>query len=309
LALTGRIKDWLKNPDGRLPVSCTVFVVEDSMEGEDGIEASWIFTSRALRYAAGVAVHLSKLRGKGTTNAHGMVASGPVSFARIYSLLNETLRRGGVYRNGAITLHLDYDHPDVLEFINMSRAELPWAKRCLDVDSNVDLVSNFQTRFGDTGVSNLLAAIGRGDLWLQKITYAPNGRRLYGNVCLETLLYHRGTCNIAHINLGALRPDELESAFIRGMEWMCILHPRMGLSRAGEGVYLSSDEDKQVGLGVLGLSNFLAIQGVKYVEFVSALELVTGINEAGRGVQTKDALHLAQIFRSAYFKAADAAKH
>ena len=38
IAITGRIDNWIKDPDGRLPVSCTVFVVEDSIEGENGIE-------------------------------------------------------------------------------------------------------------------------------------------------------------------------------------------------------------------------------------------------------------------------------
>ena len=78
-----------------LPVSCTVFVVEDSMEGPEGIEASWRFVSHALRHGAGVAVHLSNLRPKGSENGKGLTASGPVSFAKIYSTLNEILRRGG----------------------------------------------------------------------------------------------------------------------------------------------------------------------------------------------------------------------
>ena len=94
IARTGRVQNWIDNPDGRLPVSCTVFVVEDSMEGENGIEASWRFVSHALRFGAGVAVHLSKLRPKGHENGKGLTASGPVSFAKIYSVLNETLRRG-----------------------------------------------------------------------------------------------------------------------------------------------------------------------------------------------------------------------
>ena len=38
IARTGRVQNWMDNPEGRLPVSCTVFVVQDSMEGEDGIE-------------------------------------------------------------------------------------------------------------------------------------------------------------------------------------------------------------------------------------------------------------------------------
>ena len=52
IARTGRVQNWMDNPEGRLPVSCTVFVVQDSMEGEDGIEKSWRFVSHALRYGA-----------------------------------------------------------------------------------------------------------------------------------------------------------------------------------------------------------------------------------------------------------------
>ena len=61
IARTGRVQSWIDNPQSRLPVSCTVFVVEDSMEGDNGIESSLRFTSFALRHAAGVAIHLSKL--------------------------------------------------------------------------------------------------------------------------------------------------------------------------------------------------------------------------------------------------------
>jgi ribonucleotide reductase alpha subunit len=134
IARTGRVQDWLDSPESRLPVSCTVFNVEDSMEGDDGIEASWRFVSHGLRNGAGVAIHLSSLRERNAENGKGLVASGPVSFGKIYSTLNEILRRGGVYKNGAVVLHLDYDHPDALEFINASRSELPWVKRCINVD-------------------------------------------------------------------------------------------------------------------------------------------------------------------------------
>ena len=48
IARTGRVQQWIDNPTNRLPVSCTIFNVEDSMEGSDGIEASWRFVSHAL---------------------------------------------------------------------------------------------------------------------------------------------------------------------------------------------------------------------------------------------------------------------
>ena len=117
ISRTGRVQSWLDNPESRLPVSCTVYVVEDSMEGRAGIEASWRFVSHALRFGAGCAVHLSNIRARGSENGKGLTASGPVSFAKIYSTLNETLRRGGIYKNGAVVAHLDIDHPDIIEFV------------------------------------------------------------------------------------------------------------------------------------------------------------------------------------------------
>ena len=41
ISRTGRVQSWIDDPTSRLPVSCTVFVVEDSITGDNGIEASW----------------------------------------------------------------------------------------------------------------------------------------------------------------------------------------------------------------------------------------------------------------------------
>ena len=158
ISRTGRVQSWLDNPESRLPVSCTVFVVEDSMEGPEGIEASWRFASHALRNGAGCAIHLSNLRPKGDDNGRGLTASGPVSFGKIYSVLNEILRRGGTYKNGAIVLHLDLDHSDAVEFITTSRSELPWVKRCIDLDDEK------WKNASDTTRQALIYGIRSGDL-------------------------------------------------------------------------------------------------------------------------------------------------
>ena len=182
IARTGRVQNWIDDPTSRLPVSCTVFVVKDSMEGEDGIEASWRFVSHALRYGAGVAVHLSELRPRGTENGKGLVASGPVSFGKIYSCLNEQLRRGGVYKNGAVVLHLDLDHADIYEFIETPRHELPWAKRCINLSQ-----ADWDNAHHEVKQA-ILKGIARGDIWLCKKRYDKHGNRIYGNVCLEVFL-------------------------------------------------------------------------------------------------------------------------
>jgi hypothetical protein len=264
IARTGRVQDWLDDPEGRLAVSCTTFVVEDSMEGRDGIESSWRFVSHGLRNGAGVAVHLSKLRGKGDENGKGLVASGPVSFGKIYSTLNEILRRGGLYKNGAVVLHLDYDHPDILDFIQASRSELPWVKRCVNVDEQ------FLDNISEETLQALMKGIANGDIWLIKKRYNTKGERIYGNVCLEVFLPSRGTCLLQHVNLGACAIEDIEGAFVEGMTQLCELHGKTGVGETGE--YLPSSIDKQVGLGILGLANFLSIHGISYKDFGDALE-------------------------------------
>jgi len=272
IARTGRVQSWIDDPTSRLPVSCTVFVVEDTMEGPDGIEASWRFVSHALRYGAGVAVHLSKLRPKGSENGKGLVASGPVSFAKIYSTLNEILRRGGVYKNGAVVCHLDLNHPDVLEFITVGRADLPWVKRCININYHWWNVAPKEVK------EALILGIKRGDIWLNKTKVDRNGNRIRGNVCLEVYLPSRGTCLLQHVNLGGCELDEISSAFVNGMSELCSLHGKTNVGESGE--YLPSETDRQVGLGMLGLANLLRRYGVTYKEFGEALAAVNDGNKA-----------------------------
>ncbi len=263
ISRTGRVQQWLDNPESRLPVSCTVFVVEDSMEGPEGIEASWRFASHALRHGAGCAIHLSKLRPKGHENGKGLTASGPVSFAKIYSVLNETLRRGGHYKNGAIVAHLDIDHPDILEFVQLPRSEAPWIKRCVDLDAGK--WNETDARVKDA----ILYGIKSGDIWLNKIKYDDKARRIFGNVCLEVYLPSRGTCLLQHINLGACEIGNIKEAFVRGMSELCELHSSTGVGSTGE--YLPSETDRQIGLGCLGLANLLKRYRVTYEDFGHAL--------------------------------------
>jgi hypothetical protein len=241
--------------------------VEDSMEGPEGIEASWRFASHALRNGAGVAIHLSKLRPAGTVTKKGsdeLVASGPVSFGRLYSTLNEILRRGGTYRNGAIVLHCDLNCPDIIDFILADRQDLPWVKRC------VNITEEWWNETTTACKKALLHGIKSGDIWLNKVRY-HNGERIFGNVCLEVYLPSRGTCLLQHVNLGQCELKDIPTAFLGGMSQLCNLHSETGVGKTGE--YLDPAVDRQVGLGMLGLANLLRRLGVTYEEFGNALEL------------------------------------
>lgn len=266
--MTGRVNSWLNKPEGRLPVSCTGIAVQDSMEGLDGIENSWLFASYALRNGAGVAIDLSDLRPRGADNGRGLVASGPCGFAEVYSKLNEILRRGGAYKNGAITLYLDYDHPDLEEFLNMTPEQLPWAKRAIYVDDRL---------MESPHLDLIIQRMRDGKLWLSKKRWDRHGRRLYSQVCMEIAFFSRSTCLLGHLNAGTVEVEGIPEAMEAGTRFLCELHGQTGVGKDDR--YLRPEEDKQVGYGVVGLANLLARESITYADFVTALERILGYGE------------------------------
>ena len=187
LAVSGRPKRYILNPEAKIfPVSCTVLDVHDTCYDLDEdchyletIFGSWTYAGIALKTNAGVAINMNRLRPSGSGNEWGMEASGPVSFMTMYSHINDIIRRGnGVYRNGAVTLYMDYDHPDFLKYLATSSEALPDAYRAAYVDEKLFAPENQEV------LDAIINAVLDGTLFLAKKRWDRKGQRLFSNVCV-----------------------------------------------------------------------------------------------------------------------------
>jgi hypothetical protein len=291
----GYLFDYFVDPPLDGPHPSIILKVQDSMDydpNEPGdisiMDASFYIFRNTL---AGIDTYLdtSLIRKEGTISSKGQISSGPKSFWQIFraahtlahdqtieslltllSTFNMVIRRGGIYKNGAVTTSLPIWNTHFAAYASAHPPYThPWLKKGAVVPKD----------WQEFPVEMYLAfeAVNRGDLWLEKaiaedgVTWlkAKSTRtRLGHNVCREILLKSKGTCILLPINYGlAKEPQDLVQAYVEGMDYLCKFQKADHQAKAG--IYLGADVDKQVGLGLLGFANLLKLEAITYQDFVN----------------------------------------
>ena len=275
---------------------------EDSRE--DWADLSWK-AENCLMTGGGIGVDYSVYRASGTPIAKtGGTASGPIPKMEMLNEIGRRVIQGGS-RRSAIYASLNWQHGDVNEFLKAKDwASMPvgstgktlWDIKQEDFNFPAPLdMTNISVNYDTEWLLNYYKTGEVGDVFMQNVRQAMQSaepgfsfnffdkeNETLRNACTEvTSADDSDVCNLGSINMGRITDiDEMSDVVALGTKFLICGTLKAKLPY--EKVYDTREKNRRLGLGLMGIHEWLIQRGSKYEvtpELHSWLQVYRGVSD------------------------------